>query len=144
MCTNILINYFRATLPDAFCHVTTASGNMAATCTSTDGAVRKRHVASSKGEEKPADVRGGRGAQSSQHGERKEAAARSLHSGTYWLTRIVLLRCVAFIYGKKFHFSVIISSVIKTFVLASKKRSNRYYCRLSYDLQSFSLHDTIV
>ncbi|XP_056901267.1 lipase maturation factor 1 isoform X1 [Takifugu flavidus] len=71
---------------------------MAVTCNSTDGTVRKRHVDSSKTEEKQGGISDGRGEKYSKNGDRKETSVQSLQTGTYWLTRIVLLRSVAFIY----------------------------------------------
>lgn len=73
---------------------------MAVTCNSTDGTVRKRHVDSSKTEEKHGDISDGRGEEYSKNGDKKETTVQSLQTGTYWLTRIVLLRSVAFIYCK--------------------------------------------
>lgn len=73
---------------------------MAAAADSTDTGVRKRRVDSSKTEEKHADTSDGRGAKDSKHEEKKEESFQSLHTGSYWLTRIVLLRSVAFIYCK--------------------------------------------
>lgn len=73
---------------------------MAAARDSTDGALRKRRVNSSKTEEKHADISDGRGAKYNKDGENKETRVQSLQTGTYWLTRIVLLRSVAFIYCK--------------------------------------------
>lgn len=80
--------------------MTVTSGNMAVTCNSTDGTVRKRHVDSSKTEEKHGDISDGHGEKYSKNGDRKETTVQSLQTGTYWLTRIVLLRSVAFIYCK--------------------------------------------
>lgn len=76
---------------------------MAVTCNSTDGTVRKRHVDSSK-TEKHGDISDGRGEKyGKKNGDRKETTVQSLQTGTYWLTRIVLLRSVAFIYCKEFN-----------------------------------------
>lgn len=75
---------------------------MAVTCNSTDGTVRKRLVDSNKREEKHGDISDGCGEKYSKSGDRKETTVQSLQTGTYWLTRIVLLRSVAFIYCKYF------------------------------------------
>lgn len=80
--------------------MTVTSGKMAAASDSNDSSVRKRRVDSSKTEEKPADLSDGRGEKDREDGEKKDKRVHSLQTGTYWLTRIVLLRFVAFIYCK--------------------------------------------
>lgn len=60
--------------------------------------VRKRRVESSRTEAKAADSSGEHGADT---GGDKLTIPESLQSGTFWLTRIVLLRAVAFIYCKR-------------------------------------------
>lgn len=80
-----------------FSHVTVNSANMAADGDSCSGAVRKRRVDGSKTDPKPADSSKGHGAEPSKDTE-KEKRPQSLQTGTYWLTRVVLLRSVAFIY----------------------------------------------
>ncbi|TKS90138.1 Lipase maturation factor 1 [Collichthys lucidus] len=70
---------------------------MAAASDSSGSSVRKRRVDSSKTETKSADSSEEHGAESSGDTE-KEKRFASTQRGTYWLTRIVLLRAVAFIY----------------------------------------------
>ncbi|XP_030256928.1 lipase maturation factor 1 isoform X1 [Sparus aurata] len=70
---------------------------MAATSDSSGSSVRKRRVDSSKTETKCADGSEENEADSGKDTE-KEKELQRLHTGTYWLTRIVLLRSVAFIY----------------------------------------------
>lgn len=70
---------------------------MAATSDSSGSSVRKRRVDSSKTETKWADSGGEDGEKLSKDTE-KEKSHQSLQRGTFWLTRIVLLRSVAFIY----------------------------------------------
>lgn len=82
------------------CHMTVTSGNMAAVRDSAESSVRKRHVDNNKTEEKKGDISDGRGEKDRKDGEKKDKRVQSLHTGTYWLTRIVLLRFVAFIYCK--------------------------------------------
>ncbi|XP_041670075.1 lipase maturation factor 1 isoform X1 [Cheilinus undulatus] len=67
---------------------------MAATLSDTScGSVRKRHVGGCKTDAKPADT-----TNEKENCKETEKRLRPLHAGTYWLTRIVLLRSVAFIY----------------------------------------------
>lgn len=73
---------------------------MAAVNDSNDSSVRKRRVDNSETEVKHADIRDERGKKDSKYGEKKDKEVQSLQTGTYWLTRIVLLRFVAFIYCK--------------------------------------------
>lgn len=73
---------------------------MAAAGASGDARVRKRRVDASKTEEKHANVSDGREEKDSKDGENKDKGVQPLQTGTYWLTRIVLLRSVAFIYCK--------------------------------------------
>lgn len=80
--------------------MTVTSGNMVAASDSNDSSVRKRRVDNSKTEVKHADISDGRGEKYSKDGEKKDKRVKSLQTGTYWLTRIVLLRFVAFIYCK--------------------------------------------
>lgn len=80
-----------------FSHVTSQSVNMAATSDSSGSSVRKRRVDSSKTETKCADGSEENEVDSGKDTE-KEKELQRLHTGTYWLTRIVLLRSVAFIY----------------------------------------------
>lgn len=70
-----------------------AATNLEEQCTS----VRKRHVGNSKTETSSQDNSGENEGNSSKD-KRKEKELQSLETGTYWLTRIVLLRSVAFIY----------------------------------------------
>ncbi|KAE8284534.1 Lipase maturation factor 1 [Larimichthys crocea] len=70
---------------------------MAAASDSSSSSVRKRRVDSSKTETKSVDSSEEHGAESSGDTE-KEKRVTSIQRGTYWLTRIVLLRAVAFIY----------------------------------------------
>ncbi|XP_034414267.1 lipase maturation factor 1 isoform X1 [Cyclopterus lumpus] len=71
---------------------------MAAAGDSSGSSVRKRRVGSGKTESELADSSGGEpGADSGEDAE-EERGLPSLRTGTYWLTRIVLLRSVAFIY----------------------------------------------
>lgn len=79
--------------------MTVNSANMAAASDSGGSSVRKRRVDSSRTETKPADSSEEHGADSSRDAD-KEKRLQSLQTGTYWLTRIVLLRSVAFIYCK--------------------------------------------
>lgn len=67
---------------------------------SNDSSVRKRRVDSSKREVKHAGISDGRGEKDGKDGEKTDDRVQSLQTGTYWLTRIVLLRFVAFIYCK--------------------------------------------
>ncbi|CAK6961791.1 lipase maturation factor 1 isoform X1 [Scomber scombrus] len=64
---------------------------------SRDSCVRKRRVDSSKAETHFVNSSKDNGANTDTDTE-KEKTLPSLHTGTYWLTRIVLLRAVAFIY----------------------------------------------
>lgn len=80
--------------------MTVTSGNMAAASDSNDSSVRKRRVDNSKTEVKHADISDGREEKDSKDDEKKDKRVQSLQTGTYWLTRIVLLRFVAFIYCK--------------------------------------------
>lgn len=73
--------------------------NMAATSDRSESSVRKRRAVSSKTETKCADSREEDGADPAGDTE-KEKRPQSSQTGTYWLTRIVLLRSVAFIYCK--------------------------------------------
>ncbi|KAM7371169.1 hypothetical protein PAMP_010660 [Pampus punctatissimus] len=70
---------------------------MAAAVGSTDTSVRKRRVDNSKAETNSANSSKNNGADTGKDSE-KEKKPPSLQTGTYWLTRIVLLRAVAFIY----------------------------------------------
>nr|CBN81183.1 Lipase maturation factor 1 [Dicentrarchus labrax] len=70
---------------------------MAAAGDSSGSAVRRRRGDGSKTETKCADSSGEHGAEPGEDSE-KEKSPQSLQTGTYWLTRIVLLRSVAFIY----------------------------------------------
>ncbi|XP_073345914.1 lipase maturation factor 1 [Pagrus major] len=70
---------------------------MAATSDSSGSSVRKRRVDSGKTETKCADSGEENEADSSKDTE-KEKKLQRLHTGTYWLTRVVLLRSVACIY----------------------------------------------
>ncbi len=74
--------------------------NMAAPGDSSGSSVRKRRVDSSKRETKWADGGEENGEKSIKEEKEKEKRLESLQTGTYWLTRIVLLRSVAFIYCK--------------------------------------------
>lgn len=81
---------------------------MAAPSSSAGSSVRKRRVDSSKTEAKPADVQDGDGADSATDSSTDPSTdpgtgrkAGKLRTGTFWLTRIVLLRSVAFIYCKQ-------------------------------------------
>lgn len=80
--------------------MTVTSGNMAAASGSNESSVRKRRVDNSKTEVKHADISDGRGEKDSEDEEKKDKRVQSLQTGTYWLTRIILLRFVAFIYCK--------------------------------------------
>lgn len=60
--------------------------------------VRKRRVESRNTESKSPDSSEEHGADNSEDTEKEKRQSRSLQTGTYWLTRILLLRCVAFIY----------------------------------------------
>lgn len=81
-----------------FNHVTVNSSNMAAVSDTCSGSVRKRRVDSSKPGTKPADSSGEHGAEPSKDTENETRLESRLQTGTYWLTRVVLLRSVAFIY----------------------------------------------
>ncbi|XP_042363732.1 lipase maturation factor 1 [Plectropomus leopardus] len=70
---------------------------MAATGDSSESSVRKRRVVSGETESKCPDSGERYGAETSEDTE-KDKRPQSLQTGTYWLTRIVLLRSVAFIY----------------------------------------------
>ncbi|KAK9530738.1 hypothetical protein VZT92_012224 [Zoarces viviparus] len=70
---------------------------MAATGGTCESSVRKRRVDGRKTDSKCADSREEHGADSREDTE-EETGPRSLQTGTFWLTRIVLLRSVAFIY----------------------------------------------
>nr|XP_046233279.1 lipase maturation factor 1 isoform X2 [Scatophagus argus] len=70
---------------------------MAAASNAFGSSVRKRRVDGSKTETKSADSIEDNGAEPSKDTE-KGKRVESLRTGTYWLTRIVLLRSVAFIY----------------------------------------------
>lgn len=80
-------------------HVTTNSTNMAAAGDSYSSSVRKRRFDSSKAETKATDSSEGHITDANTDTE-KEKTLQSVQTGTYWLTRIVLLRSVAFIYRK--------------------------------------------
>lgn len=80
--------------------MTITSGKMAAASDSNDSSVRKRRADSSKTEVKHVDASDRRGEKDRKDGEKKNQRVQSLQTGTYWLTRIVLLRFVAFIYCK--------------------------------------------
>lgn len=80
--------------------MTLTSGNMAAASESNHTYVRKRRVDISKTKVKHADISDGRREKDSKGGENGDKGVQSLQTGTYWLTRIVLLRFVAFIYCK--------------------------------------------
>lgn len=82
-------------------HVTNSSGIMAtATGGSGCSTVRKRRVESSRTEKKAADSSEEHAAESSSREPDKHSSPEPLQNGTFWLTRIVLLRSVAFIYCK--------------------------------------------
>lgn len=85
-------------------HVTNSSGIMAAATGGSGGSgcstVRKRRVESSRTEKKAADSSEEHAAESSSREPDKHTSPEPLHNGTFWLTRIVLLRSVAFIYCK--------------------------------------------
>ncbi|XP_049419438.1 lipase maturation factor 1 [Epinephelus fuscoguttatus] len=70
---------------------------MAATVDNSESSVRKRRVVSSKTDTQRAVSGEEHGAESSED-TGKEKRLETLQTGTYWLTRIVLLRSVAFIY----------------------------------------------
>ncbi|TDG98365.1 hypothetical protein EPR50_G00217230 [Perca flavescens] len=70
---------------------------MASTSGSSASSVRRRRVDGRKTEAECADSGGEHGAESSEHTE-EEKRRQTLQTGTYWLTRVVLLRSVAFIY----------------------------------------------
>ena len=76
--------------------MTVISGNMAAS--SEDNAVRRRRVDSRRQKETQTGDSGGEHAADSDSGPDTEPTPGSLQTGTYWLSRIVLLRSVAFIY----------------------------------------------
>lgn len=83
--------------------MTVGSGIMAAaTSGSGSSSVRKRRVEGSRAEKKAADSSEEQGAESSSSKTEpvKTTSPEALHNGTFWLTRIVLLRSVAFIYCK--------------------------------------------
>lgn len=82
-----------------FGHVIANSTNMAAAGDSYGSSVRKRRLDSSKAETKATDSREGHVTDASTD-TKKERIRQSVQTGTYWLTRIVLLRSVAFIYRK--------------------------------------------
>lgn len=93
--------------PGLFNHVTLTSANMAAASDNSDNSdnsVRKRRVDSSKTETRCTDISKEHGTKISKDTEKKETTVESLQTGTYWLTRIVLLRAVAFIYCKHVDF----------------------------------------
>lgn len=73
--------------------------NMAAASDSTDSAVRKRRVETRKTESISSNSKDN--AEDISKKKKEEKRLRSLQPGTYWLTRIVLLRAVAFIYCKQ-------------------------------------------
>ena len=70
---------------------------MAASGVPTESSVRKRRVDSRRTETDSVPSHSEHGANAS-GGSEKEKELLSLQPGTYWLTRIVLLRSVAFIY----------------------------------------------
>ncbi|KAM8837639.1 lipase maturation factor 1 isoform 1-T1 [Spinachia spinachia] len=70
---------------------------MAATADSWESSARRRRVDSRKTQSKCVNSSEEHGADSAE-APGEERAPRGLRTGTYWLTRIVLLRCVAFIY----------------------------------------------
>ncbi|XP_035001971.1 lipase maturation factor 1 isoform X1 [Hippoglossus stenolepis] len=76
--------------------MTVFSGNMAAS--SEDSGVRRRRVDSRRQKETQTGDSGGEHAADSDSGSGTEHTPGSLQTGTYWLSRIVLLRSVAFIY----------------------------------------------
>ncbi|XP_060950433.1 lipase maturation factor 1 [Limanda limanda] len=76
--------------------MTVISGNMAAS--SEDSGVRRRRVDSPRQKETQTGDSGGEHAGDKDSGSDKEHTAGSLQTGSYWLSRIVLLRSVAFIY----------------------------------------------
>lgn len=88
-----------SSLPRLFSHMTVRSVNMAAASDSPQSSVRKRRVDSRKTETESAVSGGANEANTDKDTEKeKEKTFASLQSGSYWLTRIVLLRSVAFIY----------------------------------------------
>lgn len=81
--------------------LTNSSGIMAAaTGGSGCSTVRKRRVERSRTEKKDADSSEEHAAESSSREPDKHTSPEPLQNGTFWLTRIVLLRSVAFIYCK--------------------------------------------
>lgn len=116
-------------LPLVLGHVTANSTNMAAVSDSYSSSVRKRRFDRSKAE--TTDRSEGHITDGSTDTE-KEKRLQSVRTGTYWLTRIVLLRSVAFIYRKHvdkycrdFHSSdrlirivIIIISIIRVFLIS--------------------------
>ncbi|XP_040885355.1 lipase maturation factor 1 [Toxotes jaculatrix] len=80
-----------------FSHVTVGAVNMAARSESSESSVRRRRVDSRKTETNSENSCREDGADSSKDSETQKRL-ESLQTGTYWLTRIVLLRSVAFIY----------------------------------------------
>lgn len=72
---------------------------MAAAADSWESSVRRRRVDGRKTQSKCADS-SEQDAANSAEDPQEETAPQSLRTGTHWLTRIVLLRSVAFIYCK--------------------------------------------
>lgn len=84
-----------------FSHVTASSANMAAAVERGGStSVRKRRVENTRTEAKAADSSEEHGADTGRDSD-KLRSPESLQNGTFWLTRIVLLRAVAFIYCKQ-------------------------------------------
>lgn len=77
--------------------MTVESANMAATGDGSESTVRKRRLGGGKTETKCAGSSGEDGAKPSEEPE-TERSLPPVHAGTHWLTRVVLLRSVAFIY----------------------------------------------
>lgn len=77
--------------------MTVRSVNMAAVADGPQSSVRKRRGDSRKTETNRVDSRENDGAKTDGDPE-KERNPVSLRTGTFWLTRVVLLRAVAFIY----------------------------------------------
>ncbi|KAM3859979.1 lipase maturation factor 1 [Diretmus argenteus] len=71
---------------------------MAAARDSSETSVRKRRLGKTETTDNISTDGGREDGESESEREEKEKASRSLRTGTYWLTRIVLLRAIAFIY----------------------------------------------
>lgn len=93
--------------------MTVTSTNMAASSDSSESTVRRRRVDGRKTETDSADSCRENGADSSRDTD-TEKRRESVQTGTFWLTRIVLLRSVAFIYCESAELFKILRATVTT------------------------------